>query len=410
MTTPATIPATTTPQLDAPVLSALPALPALPSGATLSVYDLLPEDLAAWLVAHGHPAFRSKQILTGVYGKFPERMTALPGVPRAFGEMLDAELPLGVLTEEASRTSPDGLTTKVLFRTPDGCLIEAVLMRYTDADGRPDRATACISSQAGCAYGCVFCATGKMGLERNLSAGEIVAQAVAMARLAARQGQPLTNIVYMGMGEPLANYDATLRSVAILNDPTCMNFGARRITISTVGLVPRIRRLAEEPFQVNLAVSLHQTTDAARSALMPVNRHYPIAELLDAVRDYTATTHRRVSFEYALMAGVNDTAQTADELAALLRGLLCHVNLIPLNPVAEAMGPDGTPLARPSRNAAMAFAERLEGWGIPATVRYSRGVEIAAGCGQLRAEVTHPIVMVADVAEAPPMPTPVPVA
>lgn len=383
-------------------------MPEIPKGARRSLYDLLPEELTAWLVAQGQPAFRAKQILAGVYGRLPTGMTAMPGVPKGVGEALDAALPLGILTEEASRTSADGLTTKTLFRTPDGCLIEAVLMQYTQGDGTPTRTTACISSQAGCAYGCVFCATGKMGLERNLSAGEIVAQVVAMARLAAAHGQPLTNIVYMGMGEPLANYDQVLRSVAILNDPAGMNFGARRITISTVGLAPRIRRLAAEPFQVNLAISLHQTTDDARSALMPVNRHYPIAELLDAVRDYTAKTHRRVSFEYALIAGVNDTAAVSYELAALLRGLLCHVNLIPLNPVAGATGPDGIPFARPSKAAAEAFAVQLRERGVPASVRYSRGVDIAAGCGQLRAAVTRdqPLATAAPIVAAVSLPVP----
>jgi 23S rRNA (adenine2503-C2)-methyltransferase len=355
-------------------------LPDVPPGAQVSLYDLLPENLTAWLAAHGQPAYRARQIYAGVYHIFTERATAIPALPKTLGTLLDTELPLAILIEVTRLTSADGLTTKILFRTPDGCLIEGVLMRYRE------RATACISSQAGCGYGCTFCATGTMGLQRNLSAGEIVAQVVALARLSRAQNQPLTNIVYMGMGEPLANYDQVMRSVAILNEPACMAFGARRITISTVGLAPRIRRLAEEPWQVNLAVSLHQTTDEARSALMPVNRHYPIAELLDAVRDYTARTHRRVSFEYALMAGVNDTDTVADELAALLKRLLCHVNLIPLNPVAEAVGPDGALLRRPTRERAEAFAVMLTMRGVPASVRYSRGTDIAAGCGQLRAE------------------------
>lgn len=365
----------------------IPPIPPIPHGAQLSLYDLLPEDLVAWLAAHNQPAYRARQILGGVYARLAPHAATIPGLPGPLREILDTQLPLAILFAVTSRTSADGLTTKTLFRTPDGCLIEGVLMRYNRADGTPERATACISSQAGCAYGCVFCATGRMGLTRNLSAGEIVAQVVAMAREAVAEGRPLTNVVYMGMGEPLANYDQVLRSVAILNEPQCLGLGARRITISTVGLVPRIRRLAEEPFQVNLAVSLHQTTDAARSALMPVNQHYPIAELLDAVRDYTTRTHRRVSFEYALMAGTNDTEAVADELATLLRGLLCHVNLIPLNPVAAAVGPDGLLLARPTRAAAEAFAARLLARGIPASVRYSRGVDIAAGCGQLYTEV-----------------------
>ncbi len=356
------------------------ALPAVPPGAQVSLYDLLPEDLDAWLAAQGQPTFRVAQLYTGVYGKFASMATAIPGVPKALGARIDAALPLDILHEVTRMTSSDARTTKLLFRTPDGCLIEGVLMHYRE------RSTACISSQAGCGYGCTFCATGKMGLSRNLSAGEIVAQVVALARMSMEQERPLTNIVYMGMGEPLANYDQVMRSIAILNEPRCLKFGARRITVSTVGLAPRIRRLADEPWQINLAVSLHQTTDEARSALMPVNTHYPIAELLDAVRYYVAKTHRRVSFEYALIAGVNDTGKVANELSALLKGILCHVNLIPLNPVAEAVGADGVVLARPTRERAEAFAMLLTARGLPASVRYSRGTDIAAGCGQLRAE------------------------
>jgi 23S rRNA (adenine2503-C2)-methyltransferase len=357
--------------------------PPAPSGARVSLYDLLPEELEAWLVARGQPAFRASQIYRGIYGRFAESAVGIAGVPKALGALLDAQLPLGILTEVSVLASTDGRTTKRLYQTPDGRLIEGVLMHYRD------RSTACISSQVGCGYGCTFCATGKMGLERNLSAGEIVAQVVSLARVSQQEGSPLTNIVFMGMGEPLANYDQVMRAIAILNEPQCLKFGARRITVSTVGLAPRIRRLAEEPWQVNLAVSLHQTTDVARSALMPVNTHFPIAELLDAVRFYIAKTHRRVSFEYALMAGVNDTEAVANELARLLRGLLCHVNLIPLNPVAEAVGPDGVLLARPSKERAEAFAAMLVAKGIPASVRYSRGTDIAAGCGQLRAETAR---------------------
>jgi 23S rRNA (adenine2503-C2)-methyltransferase len=361
-------------------ISGAATLPAVPTGAQISLYDLLPEELEAWLAARQQPLFRAKQLYAGIYGHFAEHAVTIPAVPKALGALIDAELPLTILDEVTRTTSADGRTTKLLWRTADGCMIEGVLMHYRD------RSTACISSQAGCGYGCTFCATGKMGLTRNLSAGEIVAQVVALARLSESEGHTLTNVVYMGMGEPLANYDQVMRSIAILNEPQCLKFGARRITLSTVGLAPRIRRLADEPWQVNLAVSLHQTTDAARSALMPVNRHYPIAELMDAVRFYTAKTHRRVSFEYALMAGVNDTDTVADELATLLRGLLCHVNLIPLNPVAEAIGPDGTPLTRPTQVHAEAFAAKLVARGIAASVRYSRGTDIAAGCGQLRAE------------------------
>jgi len=231
----------------------------------------------------------------------------------------------------------------------------------------------------GCAVGCAFCATGLGGLSRNLSTGEMVAQIVDAARLAADRQRALTNVVMMGMGEPLQNYAATMKMVSIVHDPLGMNFGARRITISTSGVVPRIDALADEPYQVNLAVSLHAPNDELRGRLVPLNQRYPIATLLDACRRYIATTRRRVSFEYALMRGINDADEIARELADLLRGTLCHVNLIPLNPV------DVLPYERPDAAGIERFAAIVRQAGIPTTVRYSRGVEIAAACGQLRA-------------------------
>jgi 23S rRNA (adenine2503-C2)-methyltransferase len=259
-------------------------------------------------------------------------------------------------------------------------VIETVMMRY------PERATICVSTQAGCAMGCVFCATGKMGLLRNVSAGEILEQVLYYERYlrnARAAGDPrvdhLTNLVFMGMGEPFANYDRWFAAVERLHDPAGFNLGARNMTVSTVGLVPGIRRLAAERLPINLAVSLHAPNDELRSALMPVNRRYPIAALLDAVRDYIAATNRRVSFEYVLLQGQNDTLEAAAELATLVAGMLCHVNLIPWNPVP------GTPLERSHRRRVNAFQEVLLQQGIACTVRVERGVEIAAACGQLAA-------------------------
>jgi 23S rRNA (adenine2503-C2)-methyltransferase len=266
-----------------------------------------------------------------------------------------------------------GETIKTLYRTMDGELIETVLMLY------PDRATVCVSCQVGCAVGCAFCATGLGGLSRNLSTGEMVGQIVDAARLAGSRGRALTNVVMMGMGEPLHNYAATMKMVSIVHEPIGMNFGARRITISTSGVVPKIDALADEPFQVNLAVSLHAPNDELRSRLVPLNQRYPIATLIDSCRRYIARTGRRVSFEYALMRGINDGDDIARELANLLRGILCHVNVIPLNPV------DVLPYERPDAAGIERFAEIVRQAGIPTTVRYSRGVEIAAACGQLRA-------------------------
>jgi 23S rRNA (adenine2503-C2)-methyltransferase len=268
----------------------------------------------------------------------------------------------------------DGETVKILYRTRDGQTLETVLMFY------PDRATVCVSCQVGCAVGCSFCATGLMGLLRNLSAGEMVAQVIDVARRSRDQGRALTNLVMMGMGEPFHNYAAMMKMIAIIHDPEGMNFGSRRITVSTSGVVPFIDRLATEPYQVNLAISIHAANDDLRSSLVPLNRRWPLDELISAVRRYIRITRRRVSFEYALISSVNDRDEDARQLASLLRGLLCHVNIIPLNPTPA------TPYARPSTERIERFANILQGAGVPATVRYSRGVEIAAACGQLRVE------------------------
>ena len=252
------------------------------------------------------------------------------------------------------------------------------------------RRTVCISTQVGCAMGCAFCATGQAGLARNLTAGEIVAQVLAAARwLAAPPAEAdlppgrLTNVVVMGMGEPLANYDHTWQALRTLTAPAGFNLGARHITLSTVGLVPGIRRMAGEPLQINLAVSLHAPNDALRAQLVPISRRYPLSEVMTAVRDYVGRTNRRVTFEYALMDGINDTPALARELARLLHGLLCHVNLIPLNPVAES------PYQPSSPARAAAFLAVLEKAGIPATMRTRRGLDIDAGCGQLRRRVAR---------------------
>jgi 23S rRNA (adenine2503-C2)-methyltransferase len=273
------------------------------------------------------------------------------------------------------RVSDDRETIKLLFRTRDDQFVETVVMFY------PDRTTVCVSCQIGCAIGCSFCATGLSGLIRNLSAGEMVSQVVHAARLARERERRISNIVVMGMGEPFHNYDAVMRFVAIVNDRQGLGIGARHITLSTAGVVPFIDRLAEEPYQVKLAVSLHAPNDALRSQLVPINRRWPIDELLAACRRYVARTGRRVTFEYVLIEDVNDDERTAAELARRLRGLLCHVNLIPYNPTPAA------PLfRRPGPERIERFRAVLERYGIPATVRYSRGVEIAAACGQLRAQ------------------------
>ncbi len=344
-----------------------------PSNLQTLVYELPLPELTYLLESWGEPAYRAKQIWQGLYQNFwhaPEQFTNLPTSLR---DRLGQALRFDAITPSKTLTSSDGKTVKTLFALLDGQAVEAVLMKYDR------RRTLCISTQVGCAMGCVFCATGQMGFKRHLSSGEIVAQVMHYARLLAEGGEQVTNVVVMGMGEPFHNYENTMAAIDRLNDPQGYNFGARRFTISTVGLVPLIQRFADEKRQVNLAVSLHAADDALRSSMMPVNRKYPIDDVLAACRDYIEKTGRRVTFEWALVDGVNDTPEQARLLAAKLKGMLCHVNAIPLNPTT---GYSGQPT---SRQRAEQFKAILEQSGIPCTIRMRRGIEIQAGCGQLAA-------------------------
>jgi 23S rRNA (adenine2503-C2)-methyltransferase len=339
-----------------------------------SLLDISLEHLTQRLETWGEPQFRAQQIWQAIYHDLatsPDEITTLPKLLR---EKLKAEFTLGSLSPAAEARSSDGQTRKRLFRLPDGKSIEAVLMGYEK------RRTTCISTQAGCAMGCVFCATGQMGFRRHLRAGEIVEQVLWFARELKAKGDRLTNIVVMGMGEPFHNYEATMAAVDRLNDPAGFNFGARRITLSTVGLAPMIERFAAERRQVNLAVSLHAATDELRSELLPINKKYPLAVLFEAVRKYYALTKRRVTFEWALIQGKNDTAAQARALADLAVGLPCHVNVIPLNPTRDYAGQATT------RERAAAFKAALESCGLPCTIRVRRGIDINAGCGQLAVE------------------------
>ncbi|MGC4107797.1 MAG: 23S rRNA (adenine(2503)-C(2))-methyltransferase RlmN [Thermomicrobiales bacterium] len=340
----------------------------------VSFFDLPLETLEERVVALGGEKYRAKQLWGWAYDKLAPGYEAMPNVPAALREKLAADLPFGSMHLVREYTADDGETVKLLYQTFDGQFVETVLMLY------PDRATVCVSCQVGCAVGCAFCATGLGGLTRNLTAGEIVQQTVDAARRAREMGRTLTNLVMMGMGEPMQNYADTMAFIGIINDHRGLNFGARRITISTSGIVPRIDALAKEPYQVNLAVSLHAPNDELRSRLVPVNNRWPIADLLAACDRYIAETGRRISFEYALMSGINDSDEIAHELAALLRGRLCHVNVIPFNPV-EVLH-----FERPTTAGIDRFADILRADGIPTTVRYSRGLDIAAACGQLRAK------------------------
>ncbi|RME98462.1 MAG: 23S rRNA (adenine(2503)-C(2))-methyltransferase RlmN [Chloroflexi bacterium] len=336
-----------------------------------SLLDLSRKELRGVLAGWGEPDFRVKQLETWLYRRHVCDVRQMHNLPKLLRERLAAEFAGEPLRETAALESSDGFTRKLLFALPDGREIEAVLMRYSR------RNTLCISTQAGCAMGCPFCATGQMGFMRNLTAGEIVSQVLYFARRLDQQDRRVTNIVFMGMGEPLANYAETWKAIRRLNDPDGFNLGARSMTVSTVGLVPAIRRMSKEPEQVGLAVSLHAPDDALRNRIVPLNRRYPLDTLMQAVRDYISVTRRRVTFEYALMDGQNDSDAQADRLAHLLRGLLCHVNLIPLNPTPGSPW-SGSPDAR-----VYAFRDRLQAAGIPTTVRLRRGIDIAAGCGQL---------------------------
>lgn len=340
--------------------------------ATLSpIFDLSFPELTSLLADWGEPAYRARQAWEGLYRHFFASAGEFTALPKPLRARLAETFDFAPLAPASQLTSRDGQTLKTLFRLGDGRAIESVLMRYER------RNTLCISTQAGCAMGCVFCATGQMGFKRHLSSGEIVAQVMHYARLLHGQGQSVTNVVVMGMGEPFHNYDNTLAAIDRLNDPDGYNFGARRVTLSTVGLVPAIRRFAAEKRQANLAISLHAADDALRASMLPVARKYPLDELLSACRDYVAATRRRITFEWALVNEVNDTPAQARLLASRLKGLLCHVNAIPLNPTPGFAGRATTP------QRAEAFKEMLIGLGVPCTIRLRRGTEIQAGCGQL---------------------------
>src|SRR5512138_87472 len=341
------------------------------------IYDLDLDEIINLLKEWNEPSYRAKQIWQGLYQHFYDSPEQFTNLPKSLREKL-APLFVSSIKPKLYLDSTDGQTRKTLFELQDGQVIEAVLMRYDpDTFTGKRRRTLCISTQAGCAMGCVFCATGQMGFKRHLSSGEIIAQVMYYARLLKQENENVTNVVLMGMGEPFHNYDNTMEAIDRLNDPDGYNFGARRFTISTVGLVPMIRRFADEKRQVNLAISLHAADDEVRVSMLPINKKYKIEDVIAACRYYVEQTGRRVTFEWALIHGVNDTPEVARKLAAKLKGLLCHVNAIPLNPTAGYEG------RATDRQRAVLFKQTLEQAGIPCTIRMKRGIDIQAGCGQL---------------------------
>jgi 23S rRNA (adenine2503-C2)-methyltransferase len=342
-----------------------------------SLYDLNLNEIQARLKDWGEPTFRAQQIWEWLYVRLASSYETMTNLPKPLRDRLGAAYPIGRLTPQIDLLSSDKWTRKILFALPDGSQIETVLMEYET------RNTVCVSTQAGCAMGCTFCATGQGGFQRNLTAGEIVEQVLFFER-ELRKTDPrstdhrLTNLVLMGMGEPFANYAALLGALDRLSDPIGYNFGARRITVSTVGLVPMIERFAQERSQVNLAVSLHAATNELRSSMLPINKRYPLEVLIPACRAYTESTHRRLSFEWAMIEGVNDTPAQARALVQLIRGMLCHVNLIPLNPTHGYTG------AASTRERIANFRAILDEAHLTNSLRSRRGIDIHAGCGQLK--------------------------
>jgi len=337
--------------------------------------DLTYEELKEFLASWGEPSYRVDQVWGWLYRSLVTDFQEMTNLPKELRKRLAEAALLQTMKPLEEQASADGLTRKVLFALRDDQTIESVLMHYDER-----RHTTCISTQVGCALGCVFCATGQSGFVRNLTTGEIVEQVLFFAHFLKAKGERLTNVVFMGMGEPLANYEATWQAIETLTHDEGFNLGARRITISTVGLVPGIRRLAEEGAQIGLAVSLHAPTDELRDELVPINRRYPLAQLMVACRHYVGRTGRRISFEYALIQGINDSPEQARQLAHLVDGLFCHVNLIPLNPVPES------PYQPSPRGRILAFQAELSRSKVSNTLRVERGADIQAGCGQLRCQ------------------------
>lgn len=352
----------------------------------LNFHDLTREALRLRVAHWGFSPVHAARLWAYVYREHVESWADMPALPARFRARAETELAFTRLPVAAEQHSADGFTRKYLLSLADRRRIETVLMRFTG------RVTACISSQAGCAMGCVFCATGQTGFARHLTAGEIVAQALHVNRVLrqatcnpigykgsgpATPGERLRNIVLMGMGEPLHNYDAVLTAVEILCDTAGLSLGAKQITLSTVGVVPGIIRLADEGRPIHLAVSLHGATQAERAALVPVAKKWPLDELMAACRYYSAKLQRRIFYEWTLIEGRNDSPESAHAVGRLLQGQAAQVNLIPLNPTA---GYGGAPTGR---EVARRFQHILAGYGLPSTVRQRRGIDIAAGCGQL---------------------------
>jgi 23S rRNA (adenine2503-C2)-methyltransferase len=355
------------------------------AGTAPAISEISPATLAAWLTARGEPAYRTNQVLAGAHRADASGWDDLTDLPRSLRAALADAFAFSTIADTHVVGADGGMTAKAVHELGDGQRIESVLMRYPARGATAERTTICISSQAGCAVACPFCATGQAGFGRQLTPGEIVDQVLHWHRPPwSALGDGRTghyNIVFMGMGEPLNNADRVFESVRLLNDPSRLGIGARHITVSTSGVVPGMDRMVDELPQVNLAISLHAATDDLRDELVPINRKWPVAQVVAAGRRFAARTGRRVSLEYVMIDGMNDTPAQAARLAELAAGWRSHVNLIPLNPTPGSRW-SGTPATGIER-----FRRTLVEVGVPVTVRDTRGREIEAACGQLHAQL-----------------------
>ena len=345
------------------------------------ISDASPQELLSWFADRGEAAFRARQLADHVWSGRAQSFDDIHTLPGPLRASLEETYRFCTLTDTQRRSADGGLTDKALHSLDDGRVVESVLMRYPARGSRRERTTLCISSQAGCAVGCPFCATGELGLWRDLRTSEIIDQARYWRNELAAEGRRLTNIVFMGMGEPLLNPEAVLAACAALSDGNRFGLGQRHITVSTSGVLPGIERMTSLRRQYKLAVSLHAARPDLRDVLVPLNRKYPLEDVVAAATDYSQATGRRVTYEMVMIDRINDTPADARAAAALLRGRLAHVNLIPMNPVAH------TPWQPSSPERVEAFAVTLRAVGLHTTVRRNRGVDIGAACGQLAAEL-----------------------
>ncbi|MDF2834656.1 MAG: radical enzyme Cfr family [Paenibacillus sp.] len=337
------------------------------------IYDYTLDQLKEWMTENGEPAFRGDQLFDWIYVKRVKSFEDMSNLPKPLRDKLEAEFQFVTLTEITKFESKDG-TVKFLFGLHDAHAIETVIMRHNYGN------SVCVTTQVGCRIGCTFCASTLGGLKRNLTAGEIVAQVVTAQQMLDATGDRVSSIVIMGSGEPFENYEATMTFLRLMIHEKGLNIGQRHITVSTSGIVPSMYKFADENTQINLALSIHAPNDKLRSKLMPVNRRFPFEDVMEACRYYIAKTGRRITFEYALIGGVNDQAEHAQELADVLKDLLCHVNLIPVNHVPERN------YVRTPREDIFEFQRVLDKNGINVTIRREQGHDIAAACGQLRAK------------------------